>query len=196
MKKTHVHHDHADFLLPLALMPGMGMNAEIKKQLRKHIMDKCDLKDIGPKRDHRKIVLGHHLLSVLDIMNRNITGTIFAMVLVDIKNPKELFIDIPGGKRRLGENTFDCAVRETKEESSLDISYDIDDSQKETMIEHDNDINTYFLFMSNSKASLFINKNTNKLLYYLFEIVLSNIYFLMSIVDPFYSVSVLLTMLT
>ena len=33
--------------------------------------------------------------------------------------------DIPGGKRRLGESSFDCAIRETEEETSLVLTRDI-----------------------------------------------------------------------
>ena len=30
--------------------------------------------------------------------------------------------DLPGGKRKLGESTVDCAIRETKEETSLNLT--------------------------------------------------------------------------
>ena len=67
------------------------------------------------------IILGHHLKTILDI-RKGKDEYILAMVRQTVKNDGIAFeIDLPGGKRHLGESSFECAVRETAEETSLII---------------------------------------------------------------------------
>lgn len=75
--------------------------------------------------------LGHHLASVLIVLNnkkeRKLTDRkdLFIIVTLIKKDQKESCVtwdvNIPGGKRHLGETSWDCAVRETEEETSLVI---------------------------------------------------------------------------
>ena len=78
-----------------------------------------------------EIKFGHHLKSILKLLDRNKEDRdvsnkyIFTMIRKKTKNDTNitvLDIDLPGGKRHLGETSFECAVRETEEETSLKIN--------------------------------------------------------------------------
>ena len=63
------------------------------------------------------VKLGHHVQSLLKIMKKK--QYYFLAIVFRIENGTTIEIDLPGGKRHLGESSFDCAIRETKEETSL-----------------------------------------------------------------------------
>jgi len=69
------------------------------------------------------ITIGHHLCKILDILKEKRHEEykyLFTMVTKTIKGKRTIYdIDLPGGKRHLGETSFDCALRETSEETSL-----------------------------------------------------------------------------
>ncbi len=69
------------------------------------------------------IKLGHHLTSLLWLegtLKGNRSGQ-HIMVLGYIDGSTELTLDLPGGKRHLGESTLESLVREVEEESSLKL---------------------------------------------------------------------------
>ena len=69
------------------------------------------------------IKLGHHLTSLLWLegtLKGNRSGQ-HIMVLGYIDGPTELMLDLPGGKRHLGESTLESLVREVEEETSLKL---------------------------------------------------------------------------
>lgn len=70
-----------------------------------------------------KIQLGHHLTSLLWLGGKLATSkrTNHIMVLGYVDGPTEIMIDLPGGKRHLGESTLESLVREVKEETSLEL---------------------------------------------------------------------------
>lgn len=70
-----------------------------------------------------KIQLGHHLTSLLWLGGKLATSkrTQHIMVLGYVDSPTELMLDLPGGKRHLGESTLESLVREVKEETSLEL---------------------------------------------------------------------------
>lgn len=91
------------------------MNAELKNDLRsQHVcLEEDDTVEIG-----------HHLCTMMGILKdqRIHYKYIFTIVTKSIKEKRTIYeVDLPGGKRHLGETSFDCAVRETLEETSLAI---------------------------------------------------------------------------
>jgi len=91
------------------------MNAELKNDLRsQHV---CLQED-------DTVEIGHHLCTMMGILKdqRIHCKYIFTIVTKSIKEKRTIYeVDLPGGKRHLGETSFDCAVRETLEETSLAI---------------------------------------------------------------------------
>ena len=86
------------------------------------------LKEQGiPAAIDQTVKMGHHLKELLDITKHDDPDSKnsfwFIIVYDDTHDPKELCwtLDIPGGKRHLGESKFDCVVRETSEETSLTL---------------------------------------------------------------------------
>jgi 8-oxo-dGTP pyrophosphatase MutT (NUDIX family) len=69
-----------------------------------------------------RIVLGHHIKSLLKTLKKKdsfFLAIIFRDQSEDRKGSSSIEIDLPGGKRHLGESSFECAIRETLEETSL-----------------------------------------------------------------------------
>ena len=58
-----------------------------------------------------------------NINKHNETSTLAVLVVV-YEDTKKMILDFPGGKRDLGETTWECARREAEEESSLNIDVD------------------------------------------------------------------------
>jgi ADP-ribose pyrophosphatase YjhB (NUDIX family) len=59
------------------------------------------------------------------------------------KNINYWTLDIPGGKRYLGETALKCAIHETEEETSVILS------EKWCTTNHCTDVNCYFIFDPN-----------------------------------------------
>lgn len=70
-----------------------------------------------------KIEIGHHLKTMMNLTSmKGKDNFIFTMITTNKSSNKNVIkIDCPGGKRHLGETSFECAVRETEEETSLMI---------------------------------------------------------------------------
>jgi hypothetical protein len=68
-----------------------------------------------PERFTDGIELGHHLLSVLALTSRSNDS----WLVMGYDDHKSLELDLPGGKRHLGETSLEGAIRETEEETSL-----------------------------------------------------------------------------
>lgn len=77
-----------------------------------------------------QIKMGHHLTSLLWLlkddkqlttMSSNNVQYIMVMGYIDSSNSK---LDLPGGKRHLGETTLHGVIREVEEECSLQINHD------------------------------------------------------------------------
>eukprot|EP00956_Cyclotella_meneghiniana_P017676 scaffold29028_cov77-Cyclotella_meneghiniana.AAC.1 len=73
-----------------------------------------------------KFVLGHHLTSVLQILTDQCnckTNLLQYLLVIGYQNESfNLTLDLPGGKRHLGETTLEGAIREVEEESSLQLN--------------------------------------------------------------------------
>ena len=78
-----------------------------------------------------QIKMGHHLTSLLWLLqddkpqkkssNNNVK---YIMVMGYIDNSHTIELDLPGGKRHLGETTIQGVIREVEEECSLQIEHD------------------------------------------------------------------------
>ena len=127
------YHDNAQYLLSFKLSTRLQSKTMLpgeKRFMLKHIVQTCGISNIDINK--YDLVIGHHLSEALDIMKMHKMGNRFAMITVNVKGD-EVQIDLPGGKRHMGENTKDCAIRETEEETSLDLK-NLDVSMKEYSI--------------------------------------------------------------
>ena len=77
----------------------------------------------------RTIHFGHHVTAMLQILQHNkkhLATLQHVLVIIyhdhDDNNNDAMQIDLPGGKRHLGESAWECATRETAEETSLSIN--------------------------------------------------------------------------
>jgi hypothetical protein len=129
-KKLHA--DHADNVLVLSsklLQPmPLSRNAEVNKFIQNSLDNHCSLKEQlnvqgMDVQGLERIVLGHHLKSLLmTFKNQKEDCFLLAIAYRDESNENgstTIQLDLPGGKRHLGESSFDCAIRETMEETSL-----------------------------------------------------------------------------
>jgi hypothetical protein len=84
-----------------------------------------------------KIEIGHHLTSFIQLWTEKDTNNNnsnddqptsalqqypYIMVIGYHDTNSQWTLDLPGGKRHLGENTFQCAIREVEEECSLQLN--------------------------------------------------------------------------
>jgi hypothetical protein len=98
-----------------------------------------------------QIELGHHLSSLLYITNGDSdANTAYWMTLVydDTSNSTNpcWTLDLPGGKRHLGERSLEGAIRETEEESSLQIDTKwILKERPRTSSQKDDHFNEYYM---------------------------------------------------
>jgi hypothetical protein len=124
-EKYHkLHHDHAQFLHPITLAGLRDMkcwkksfiNDLIREKGKKYVKEWEHCWEEGP-----------HLLEMMVIFkNRRVNNAQFMMIMFEYTKAEEnktnnWKLDIPGGKRYLGEKTLDCAIRETEEETSVHI---------------------------------------------------------------------------
>jgi hypothetical protein len=71
--------------------------------------------------DTSTIKLGHHLTSLLLLQGKLKLMSGYIMVIVYDDGPKGLELDLPGGKRHLGETTLQSLVREVREETMIQL---------------------------------------------------------------------------
>ena len=114
--KEQLHHDHAQFLLPVQV-------CDLRNE--RSYWDEINSKgySIRTLRRHHYIFKGHHLRTMLTLSlekKLNILDSHFILTMFSLRDNKWT-LDLPGGKRHLGEDTFDCMIRETEEETSVKI---------------------------------------------------------------------------
>jgi hypothetical protein len=155
------HHDHVDYTYALKIKKLLewirngGESNKDNKTLSIVVYNIISLYYPAGKKDISKaslvdIKVGHHLIDAVtgsgkDFLHENH----WLWVTVSIKQNKNRFdwkLDIPGGKRKLGEAAFDCARRETDEETSVAIDDSITSEHVAT-----NQENRYF-YMSAEKV--------------------------------------------
>ncbi|GFH45708.1 hypothetical protein CTEN210_02182 [Chaetoceros tenuissimus] len=136
-EEKDLHHDHADYV---CILPRILLQKHISPSKQKGRISNRDLESFQELKqcmneqninitDEDRIEFGHHLETMLGIFsgidaNFEQYKYLFVMINKDVKGDGKYqrnvyVIDLPGGKRHMGEYTFDCAVRETEEETSL-----------------------------------------------------------------------------
>lgn len=118
-----LHQDHAHFVARLPRSSLWNLHRSKTRAQKGSAVDEIlghlSNQDIDAVKDPEKftngIELGHHLLSVLSLSGRS-DDFWFVMGYDDHKS---LELDLPGGKRHLGETSLEGAIRETEEETSL-----------------------------------------------------------------------------
>ena len=119
-----LHQDHAHFVarLPLSALKKLQRSKTRSQtgQAVDEILGHLSNQDIvvGLAEEFTgNIELGHHLLSVLGLTSRSKDEEFWLVMGYDDR--KSLELDLPGGKRHLGETSLEGAIRETEEETSL-----------------------------------------------------------------------------
>ena len=118
-----LHPDHAHFVarLPRSSLWNLyrsktrSQTSQAVDEILAHLSDQ----DIDAIHDIERftngIEMGHHLLSLLTLTDRSNDS----WLVLGYDDNKSLMLDLPGGKRHLGETSLEGAVRETEEEMSL-----------------------------------------------------------------------------
>eukprot|EP00977_Amphora_coffeiformis_P021017 scaffold8728_cov164-Amphora_coffeaeformis.AAC.2 len=105
-----LHSDHAHSICTVSVA---ALKNHVKN--KKVLMEELQRQGVEGLSPHTKIKLGHHLKVSLESLEHE-------YILVMVFDDKTFFsLDLPGGKRQLGEGSWECAVRETEEETSLKI---------------------------------------------------------------------------
>jgi len=105
---------------------------ELVAQLRRQAIIPPITSDEDDDNSHHHVLnLGHHVKSLLaNTSSLTEHGSDYWLVIIHndgVKgNSTQWSIDLPGGKRHLGESTWKCLVRETREETSLDLQHQDD----------------------------------------------------------------------
>jgi hypothetical protein len=152
-KKLHADHAHHVVVLDSKHLPAASGASRGKKQRHNENLNHMKVLremlenegiDMAPV---TSIVLGHHIKSLLQMMKRK-EFYFLAIVFENKLNDGSLGIeiDLPGGKRHLGEGSFDCAIRETLEETSLlvDIRWHKGDGQPLKNTSRDDFCNSFY----------------------------------------------------
>lgn len=127
-----LHADHAHFVCNLSKCTLWNFLDKARTRQQKLIAADQVLEQLlqqgAPAKSGENVEFGHHLSSLLLLSKFSDSDTTthwLTLVYDDRENGEKKepcwTIDLPGGKRHLGETTFQGAVRETEEETSLQI---------------------------------------------------------------------------
>jgi hypothetical protein len=127
-KGVALHPDHSHFVarLPRSSLWSL-QKSKTRAQTREavdaildHLSQQQDLGLDAPERfSGGTVELGHHLSSVLGLTMGNTASEDDFWFVMGYDDGKSLELDLPGGKRHLGETSSEGAMRETREETSL-----------------------------------------------------------------------------
>jgi ADP-ribose pyrophosphatase YjhB (NUDIX family) len=174
-KEGALHADHAHYIctVPRRILWQLCDKArtrEQKRQATKELMELYLGRQGVPTHTTNiceQIEMGHHLLSLLLITKDDSDAdNAHWMILVydntsNRTNPSWT-LDLPGGKRHLGERSFEGAVRETEEESSLQLDgqWMLDDGPRRHS--RKDDISHDYYYMMGPPSDLLMGAVTDK----------------------------------
>ena len=138
-KKLHA--DHAHFVCALKLSSLYSLLSAGKTRSKNEIVTKdiliqirndsdvtCLSSEMTNESSSIQIKMGHHLTSLLwliqDDKQKSSNNVKYIMVMGYIDSSTAMELDLPGGKRHLGETTLQGVIREVEEECSIQIGYD------------------------------------------------------------------------
>ena len=131
--KLHSDHAHFVFAVKLSSCNSLLQSAKTRSKYSQTVSEiLLQLKNGGvdlPSADAScSIQLGHHLSTLLRLQGQfkskapeRMSQYVMVIGYDDGPSPPKLTLDLPGGKRHLGESTLESLVREVKEECSLDL---------------------------------------------------------------------------
>lgn len=129
-KAAHLHSDHGNVcavelssLKSLLSAKTRARSNQIVSEILEQLKNgDIDLQSPDASSGTRTIKLGHHLTSLLSLLQGKLKMmSEFIMVIVNDDGPKVLELDLPGGKRHLGETTLESLVREVREETMIQL---------------------------------------------------------------------------
>ena len=127
---SHLHSDHGNVcavelssLKSLLSAKTRARSNQVVSEMLEQLKDGgIDLQSTDASSGTSTIKLGHHLTSLLSLLQGKLklmSG--YIMVIVYDDGPKGLELDLPGGKRHLGETTLQSLVREVREETMIQL---------------------------------------------------------------------------
>lgn len=114
-KKLNSDHAHHICTLPISQLKRGVKRRGHMEEMREELLAEGVLEAAD-----KGIVLGHHVESALAVFTDSPVSSYILALVYD--EGEKLKIDVPGGKRNIGESSFECLVRESFEEVSLNIS--------------------------------------------------------------------------
>ncbi len=128
-KASHLHSDHGNVcavelssLKSLLSAKTRARSNQVVSEMFEQLKNGgIDLQSADASLDTSTIKLGHHLTSLLLLQGKLKLMSGYIMVIVYDDGPKGLELDLPGGKRHLGETTLQSLVREVREETMIQL---------------------------------------------------------------------------
>ena len=129
-KEGKLHEGHADYVCTLSKRILRKIPRRISEQKNSRTTEsliKCLCQEGIPAKTTERVKIGFHLQSFLGISSdlNFVSDETYWLVLVykgtRSNDRRGWTIDLPGGKKELDETPFECAIRETEEEMSLQI---------------------------------------------------------------------------
>mmetsp|Transcript_32569 Transcript_32569/g.65950 ORF Transcript_32569/g.65950 Transcript_32569/m.65950 type:complete len:434 (+) Transcript_32569:152-1453(+) len=143
-----LHADHAEHLVVISRKILWQLStARTRDQINKanySLVDSLNRQGISDLED-QQIELGHHLASLLHITKKDPDADSTLWLVMMQWSGKKWNIDLPGGKRHLGESSFEGAVRECEEECSLTIDASWVHGEPRRSIRKADEANLYYM---------------------------------------------------
>ena len=152
MKNKGLHADHAHYVCAISFKILISvMKARTRSEVLeayKRLAEELQREGLPEQRliEVDKYKIGHHLMSVLASTSKSLIFQQDYCFLMIFDDSKCFTLDFPGGKRHLGEKAYDCAIRETEEETSLYICHSWLDSKLTNDEYKEGDVDKFFLF--------------------------------------------------